>query len=85
MYTPLIDYDIPLADYSPTFVSLEERVSAAMAALVDTDNLPTLGEISDDAKEKARAHVPVPAAFHPRKLKRFHAEVLLKVSCIQRL
>lgn len=54
MYTPLIDYDIPLADYSPTFVSLEERVSAAMAALVDTDNLPTLGEISDDAKEKAR-------------------------------
>jgi hypothetical protein len=54
MYTPVIDYDVPLADYSPTFQSLETRVAAAMAALVDTNNLPAPNEVDDVDKEKAR-------------------------------
>lgn len=33
MYTPVIDYDIPLADFTPTFTSLEERIDAAYSAL----------------------------------------------------
>lgn len=54
MYTPAIDFNIPLADYSPTFESLETRVAAAMAALVDTNNLPPPNEISEEDKHKAR-------------------------------
>lgn len=54
MYTPVIDFDVPLANYSPTFESLETRVAAAMAALVDTNNLPAPNEISDEDKHKAR-------------------------------
>ena len=54
MYTPVIDYDVPLANYSPTFESLETRVAAAMAALVDTNNLPAPNEIDEEDKHKAR-------------------------------
>ena len=54
MYTPVIDYDVPLANYAPTFESLETRVAAAMAALVDTNNLPAPNEIDDEDKTKAR-------------------------------
>ena len=54
MYTPVIDFDVPLADYAPTFESLETRVAAAMATLVDTNNLPAPNEISEEDKEKAR-------------------------------
>jgi hypothetical protein len=54
MYQPVIDYDVPLANYSPTFESLETRVAAAMSALVDTNNLPAPNEISDEDKSKAR-------------------------------
>lgn len=54
MYTPVIDFDVPLANYSPTFESLETRVAAAMAALVDTNNLPAPNEIDEADKEKAR-------------------------------
>lgn len=54
MYQPIIDFDVPLADYAPTFVSLETRVAAAMAALVDTNNLPAPNEIDDEDKNKAR-------------------------------
>jgi hypothetical protein len=54
MYTPVLDYDVPLANYSPTFESLETRVAAAMAALVDTDNLPAPNEINEEDKRKAR-------------------------------
>jgi len=54
MYTPVIDYDVPLANYAPTFESLETRVAAAMAALVDTNNLPAPNEIDEVDKEKAR-------------------------------
>jgi hypothetical protein len=54
MYTPVIDFDVPLADYSPTFESLEARVAAAMAALVDTNNLPAPNEVDEKDKHKAR-------------------------------
>jgi hypothetical protein len=54
MYTPAIDFNVPLADYSPTFESLETRVAAAMAALVDTNNLPAPNEVSETDKHKAR-------------------------------
>lgn len=54
MYTPVIDFDVPLANYAPTFESLETRVAAAMAALVDTNNLPAPNEIDDEDKNKAR-------------------------------
>ena len=54
MYTPVIDYDVPLANYAPTFESLETRIAAAMATLVDTNNLPAPNEIDDEDKHKAR-------------------------------
>ena len=54
MYQPVIDFDVPLASYSPTFESLETRVAAAMSALVDTNNLPAPNEIDDEDKRKAR-------------------------------
>lgn len=54
MYTPVIDFDVPLANYAPTFESLETRVAAAMAALVDTNNLPAPNEIDEADKHKAR-------------------------------
>jgi hypothetical protein len=40
MYSPQIDFDVPLAEFSPTFESLESRVAAALGALVDLDHLP---------------------------------------------
>jgi len=54
MYTPVIYFDVPIANYAPTFESLETRVAAAMAALVDTNNLPAPNAISDEDKHKAR-------------------------------
>lgn len=33
MYTPTIDYDVPLADFQPTFTSLQDRIDAAYSAL----------------------------------------------------
>lgn len=41
MFTPSIDFDIPLADFSPTFESLEDRVSAALQSLMEVGHLPT--------------------------------------------
>jgi hypothetical protein len=35
MYTVLLDTEIPLADFSPTFESLQERINAAIASLDD--------------------------------------------------
>ena len=54
MYQTTIDYDIPLADYAPTFESLETRVAAAMAAIVDTDSMPDPSEITEFDKDNAR-------------------------------
>ena len=55
MYTPVIDYDVPLADYAPTFESLEHRVAAAMSSLVDLDAVPDFGDISESDRRKSRA------------------------------
>lgn len=55
MYTPVIDYDVPLADYSPTFESLEHRVAAAMSSLVDLDSVPFPDDINESDKIKSRA------------------------------
>ncbi len=54
MYQTTIDYDIPLADFAPTFESLETRVAAAMAALVDVDGLPDPTQIDEESKHNAR-------------------------------
>jgi len=54
-YQTTIDFDVPLADFSPTFESLETRVAAAMSALVDVDGLPDPSQIDEDDKELARA------------------------------
>lgn len=54
-YQTLIDYDVPLADYTPTFESLEQRVHAALASLVETDSLPTPDAISELDQEVSRA------------------------------
>jgi hypothetical protein len=40
MYPVTVDYDIPLAEFHPTFESLDDRVAAAIASLVDTDAMP---------------------------------------------
>lgn len=41
MYHPVaIDYDIPYADFKPTFESLEDRVAAALATLQDLNVTP---------------------------------------------
>lgn len=54
MYTPRIDLDIPPVEFSPTFEDLNERVAAAMAAIVDTDSLPDPDEIDEASKNMAR-------------------------------
>lgn len=54
-YQTTIDYDVPLADFSPTFESLETRVAAAMSALVDSDGLPDPSQIAEEDKDLARA------------------------------
>lgn len=55
MYTPVIDYDVPLADYTPTFESLEHRVASAMSSLVDLDSVPFPDDITESDKIKSRA------------------------------
>ena len=54
-YQTTIDYDVPIADFSPTFESLESRVAAAMAAIVDIDGLPDPTSINEEDKDLARA------------------------------
>lgn len=54
-YQTTIDYDVPIADFSPTFESLEARVAAAMSALVDTEGLPDPAQINESDKDLARA------------------------------
>jgi len=54
-YQTNIDFDIPFAEFSPTFESLETRVAAAMAALVDVDGLPDPSDVAERDKDTARA------------------------------
>lgn len=51
MHTVLIDDDIPLAEFTPTFVDLRERVQAAVNAL---DALGVVPEPTEDEKVAAR-------------------------------
>jgi hypothetical protein len=55
MYQTNIDFDVPFAEFSPTFESLETRVAAAMAALVDIDGLPDPSNVAERDKDMARA------------------------------
>jgi hypothetical protein len=45
MFTPPIETDIPLADFTPTFESLEDRVTSALQSLLEVDHLPTPTEV----------------------------------------
>lgn len=53
MYTAVVDYDVPLADYTPTFESLEDRVAAALATLSDTDSFPDAIDVADQALSRS--------------------------------
>ena len=53
MYTLTIDDDIPLAEFAPTFESLDTRVAAALSSLHDTDSIPF--EISEEDAELSRS------------------------------
>jgi hypothetical protein len=53
MYTLTIDDDIPLAEFTPTFESLDTRVAAALSALYDTDSIPS--EISEEDANLSRS------------------------------
>lgn len=53
MYQTVIDYDVPLADYSPTFQSLDERVATALSTLVDTDSMPHAIDAMDQALSRS--------------------------------
>lgn len=52
-YQVTLDYDVPLADYAPTFESLEDRVAAALATLSDTDSFPDAIEQVDQALSRS--------------------------------
>lgn len=52
MYTPVIDYDVPLADFTPTFTSLEDRINAAYSALTMME-VEQAGEIDGTARGAA--------------------------------
>lgn len=54
MYTAVIDSDIPLAEFTPTFENLEDRLAAAMTALEDTNSLPDPSTITEADKDTAR-------------------------------
>jgi hypothetical protein len=51
MYPLSIDFDIPLATYTPTFVSLEDRLASAIVSLIDLNALPNPDEITDDERK----------------------------------
>lgn len=55
MYTPVINYDIPLADFTPTFTSLEERIDAAYStlALLEVEQEGELHKADRDTAIKA--------------------------------
>jgi len=47
MYPLSIDFDVPLAKYTPTFEALEDRVATAIASLVDINAQPQPNENTD--------------------------------------
>lgn len=40
MYTPTIEFDVPFAEFSPTFESLEDRVASALHSLMEVGHIP---------------------------------------------
>lgn len=54
MFQTVIEYDVPLADYSPSFEGLEDRVAAALMSLEATGTLPDASEITEEEREEAR-------------------------------
>ncbi len=54
MYTAVIDTNIPLADFAPTFEDLEDRLAAAMGALEASGGLPDPSTITEADKDTAR-------------------------------
>lgn len=52
MYTPRINYDIPYAEFTPTFINLEDRVLAAFRALEEVDGF---AEPTEEERETSRA------------------------------
>lgn len=51
MYPLSIDFDVPLATYTPTFEALEDRVATAIASLIDLNALPQPNEITEEERE----------------------------------
>ena len=52
MYQPAIDNDILIADFAPTFESLDDRIFAAVNSLAETNSLPDA--VSDEDAEVSR-------------------------------
>ena len=48
MYTPVIEHDVPFADFTPTFASLDDRLAAAMASIQDTNQDPIITKAEHD-------------------------------------
>jgi len=53
LYKPVINYDIPYAEFTPTFIDLEDRVLAAYNALVEIGNV----QMPTDEERKASRSV----------------------------
>jgi hypothetical protein len=51
MYSLSIDFDVPLATYTPTFVALEDRLASAIVSLIDLDALPKPNEVTDEERK----------------------------------
>ena len=52
MYTPRFDYDVPVANYTPTFLNLEERIFSAYNSLTEVGDYP---EPTEDDRVQSRA------------------------------
>ena len=52
MYQPIFNFDIPIAEYTPTFTNLEERVAVALNTLYEVQNMQ---EPTDEDRRESRA------------------------------
>jgi len=52
MYQPIFNFDIPIAEYTPTFTNLEERVAVALNTLYEVQNMQ---EPTDDDRRESRS------------------------------
>jgi hypothetical protein len=51
MYQPIFNFDIPIAEYTPTFTNLEERVAVALNTLYEVQNMQ---EPTDEDRKESR-------------------------------